>query len=110
MRKRTPPLWGRVEDEKEQGSLRDKKGRISYFGYWIRNKKNTDHGTVKDLETTIASVQDRGDSATMKRKARDSILPRLQGSVAELPAESARRERLVVGTLRWQSASLKRHT
>jgi IS5 family transposase len=74
-----------------------KKGSKSYFGYKLHTKLDTDHGLVRHLETTTASVHDsqvdlseegevvyrdrgyqgavaRGYSATMKRGAREHPL------------------------------------
>jgi len=71
-----------------------KKGSKSYFGYKLHSKLDTEHGLIRDLETTIASVHDnqvdlskkgevvyrdrgfhgakaKGYSATMRRGARD---------------------------------------
>jgi IS5 family transposase len=74
-----------------------KKGKKSYFGYKLHTKEDTDHGLIRDLETTTASVHDsqidlsdegevvyrdrgyfgapsKGYSATMKRSVRDHPL------------------------------------
>jgi IS5 family transposase len=74
-----------------------KKGSKSYFGYKLHSKLDTEHGLIRELETTTASVHDsqvdlskkgevvyrdrgyqgaksEGYSATMKRGARDHPL------------------------------------
>ena len=74
-----------------------KKGSKSYFGYKLHTKLDTDHGLIRELETTTASTHDsqvdlskkgevayrdrgyhgavaKGYSATMKRGARDHPL------------------------------------
>ena len=91
------PRGEEAETRRSQDGSWAKKGSKSYFGYKLHSKLDTEHGLIRELETTTASVHDsqvdlskkgevvyrdrgyqgavaKGYSATMKRGARDHPL------------------------------------
>jgi IS5 family transposase len=91
------PRGEEAETRRSKDGTWAKKGSKSYFGYKLHTKLDTDHGLIRELETTTASVHDsqvdlskkgevayrdrgyqgavaKGYSATMKRGARDHPL------------------------------------
>jgi IS5 family transposase len=91
------PRGEEAETRRSKDGTWAKKGSKSYFGYKLHTKLDTDHGLIRELETTTASVHDsqvdlskksevayrdrgyhgavaNGYSATMKRGARDHPL------------------------------------
>jgi IS5 family transposase len=91
------PRGAEAETRRSKDGTWAKKGSKSYFGYKLHTKLDTDHGLIRELETTTASVHDsqvdlskkgevayrdrgyhgavaKGYSATMKRGARNHPL------------------------------------
>ncbi len=91
------PRGEEAETRRSKDGTWAKKGSKSYFGYKLHTKLDTDHGLIRELETTTASTHDsqvdlskkgevayrdrgyhgavaKGYSATMKRGARDHPL------------------------------------
>ena len=91
------PRGEEAETRRSQDGSWAKKGSKSYFGYKLHSKLDTEHGLIRELETTTASTHDsqvdlskkgevayrdrgyhgavaKGYSATMKRGARDHPL------------------------------------
>jgi len=91
------PRGEEAETRRSKDGTWAKKGSKSYFGYKLHTKLDTDHGLIRELETTTASTHDsqvdlskkgevayrdrgyhgavaNGYSATMKRGARDHPL------------------------------------
>jgi len=91
------PRGEEAETRRSKDGSWAKKGSKSYFGYKLHSKLDTEHGFIRELETTTASVHDsqvdlskkgevvyrdrgyqgavaKGYSATMKRGARDHPL------------------------------------
>lgn len=91
------PRGEEAETRRSKDGTWAKKGSKSYFGYKLHTKLDTEHGLIRELETTTASIHDsqvdlskkgevayrdrgyhgavaKGYSATMKRGARDHPL------------------------------------